>query len=183
MYLETKRLRLEKFKVGDEQLLFDLDSNPAVVKYVGGERASIEVYCETIQNYLDFYSLDKDCGFFKIILKNTNEYIGWFHLRPEQDKPDDFSLLELGYRLKEEFWGQGLATEGSLALVSKAFCELNARVVSAIAYHENKASFRIMEKLGMSFDSEILFMELYLLYRYQITKEEYSEKSGEEKKL
>ena len=173
MYLETKRLRLERFKFGDEQLLFDLDSNPNVIKYVGGERANIEVYYKTIQNYLDFYSLDKDCGFFKIILKSTNEFIGWFHLRPELNKPKDFSLLELGYRLKEEFWGQGLATEGSIALVDKAFSDLNVEVVSAMAYHENKASFRIMEKLGMSFDSEFLFMDLYLLYRYQISKEEY----------
>jgi RimJ/RimL family protein N-acetyltransferase len=175
MYLETKRLKLEKFQTGDEQLLFDLDSNPNVIKYVGGERASIEVYRDTIINYLDFYSLNRDCGFFKVIYKNTNEFIGWFHLRPEQDNPDDFSLLELGYRLKEEFWGQGLATEGSEALLKKAFTDLHVDIVSAMAYHENKASFRIMEKIGMSFISEFMFMGLYLLYKYQITKEEYSE--------
>ncbi len=174
MYLETKRLRLEKFKLGDEQLLFELDSNPNVVKYVGGG-ASFEICRETIQNYLDFYSLDKDCGFYKIILKNTNEFIGWFHLRPEQNKPNDFSLLELGYRLKEEYWGRGLATEGSQALVDKAFSNLKVDVVSSMAYHENKASFRIMEKVGMSFENELLYMDLYLLYRYQISKETYFE--------
>jgi len=173
MYLETKRLKLERFKVGDEQVLFDLDSNPNVVKYVGGVRASIEVYRDTITNYLDFYSLKKNCGFYKVIFKDTNEFIGWYHLRPEHDFPDDFSMLELGYRLKEEFWGQGLATEGSKALLEKAFTVLHADVVTSMAYHENKASFRIMEKIGMSFKNELLYMDLYLLYRYQITKEDY----------
>jgi len=176
MYLETKRLKLEKFQVGDEKLLFDLDSNPNILKFVGGERASIEIYRETIKNYLDFYSLEKDCGFFKVFYKDTNEFIGWYHLRPQQDKPDDFSLLELGYRLKEEYWGQGLATEGSEALLKKAFTDLHVNAVSAMAYHENKASFRIMDKIGMSFKNEHLFMGLYLLYRYMITKEEYCKK-------
>ena len=173
MYLETKRLRLEKFKLGDENLLFELDSNPNVLKYVGGERASIEIYKETIQNYLDFYSLKKDCGFFKAIYKETNEFIGWFHLRPEQSEPNNFSLLELGYRLKEAYWGKGIATEGSKLLVEKAFKSLGVDGVSSMAFHKNKASFRIMEKIGMSFENEILYMNLYLLYRYLITKKQY----------
>jgi len=173
MYLETKRLRLERFQPGEEQLLFDLDSNPNVTKYVGGERASLEVYKETIAIYLDFYALGKKCGFFKVIYKDTDEFIGWFHLRPEQEKPEDFSLLELGYRLKEEFWGQGLATEGSKGLLKKAFTDLNVDIVTSMAYHENTASFNIMKKIGMCYKNDVMFMGLYLLYRYQISKEEY----------
>ncbi len=83
-------------------------------------------------------------------------------------------MLELGYRFKEEFWGQGLAREGSKALLKKAFEELSVNSVTAMAYHENKASFRIMERIGMSFVNQLLYMDLYLLYRYQITKEEYN---------
>lgn len=173
MYLETKRLRFEEFKLGEENLLYDLDSNSNVLKYVGGVRGSIEIYKETIQNYLDFYALKRNCGFFKVILKETNEFIGWFHLRPEASEPSNFSLLELGYRLKEEYWGKGLATEGSIAFVEKAFKELNVSVVSAMAYFENDASFKVMKKSGMSYKNEFLYMDLYLLYRYSISIEDH----------
>lgn len=180
MYLETKRLRFEEFKLGEEKLLYDLDSNPNVLKYVGGQRASIEIYKETIQNYLDFYALKKNCGFFKVIYKDTNEFIGWFHLRPETSEPDNFSLLELGYRLKEDYWGIGLATEGSIAFVAKAFDDLDVSIVSAMAYFENEASFKVMKKSGMSYKNDFLYMDLYLLYRYSISIEDYLSKKNKE---
>jgi RimJ/RimL family protein N-acetyltransferase len=58
---------------------------------------------------------------------------------------------ELGYRLRREWWGQGLATEGSLALIQLAFTELGARRVWAQTMTVNVASRRVMERCGLRF--------------------------------
>ena len=48
-------------------------------------------------------------------------------------------------------WGRGYATEGSRALVDKAFAELGARRVHASTMAVNAGSRRVMEKAGMRF--------------------------------
>jgi RimJ/RimL family protein N-acetyltransferase len=57
--------------------------------------------------------------------------------------------VELLYRLIPRFWGQGLATEGSLAALKFAFCELRLDTVVAFAVEANTGSRRVMEKVGM----------------------------------
>ena len=51
--------------------------------------------------------------------KATGEFLGWFHFRPGPDAPADEP--ELGYRLFSTAWNKGYATEGSRALVDRAF--------------------------------------------------------------
>ena len=62
--------------------------------------------------------------------KSTGDFLGWFHLRPAPDggRPSE---PELGYRLRRSAWGKGYATEGSRALIRKAFAELGAERVYA----------------------------------------------------
>ncbi len=74
---------------------------------------------------------------------------------------------ELGYRLKRSAWGKGYATEGSQALIDKAFSELGVQRVMALTYSEHVASRRVMEKVGMR-----------LVRRYKPTPEELLEYLG-----
>lgn len=57
--------------------------------------------------------------------------------------------MELGYRLGREAWGQGLATEGSLALLRRAFQDWSLPSVVAHTLATNTASRRVMEKCGL----------------------------------
>ena len=76
-------------------------------------------------------------------------FLGWFHLRPgEGAGPLE---PELGYRLRREVWGRGYATEGSRALIDKAFAELGAARVYASTMTVNTASRRVMEKAGLHY--------------------------------
>jgi RimJ/RimL family protein N-acetyltransferase len=69
-------------------------------------------------------------------------------LRPKRDTAP--AVWDLGYRLRRSAWGQGYATEGSLALVRKAFTELGVQRVTAGALAANVASWRVMEKAGLT---------------------------------
>ena len=62
--------------------------------------------------------------------------------------------VELLYRIIPRFWGQGLATEGSLAALEFGFCELQLDAVVAFAVEANTGSRRVMEKVGMVYGSD-----------------------------
>ena len=149
-YLQTKRVELRRFVDGDARLLFELDSDPQVLRYVhqlppADERA---VRATTLSRYMSYYEHFEDLGFWAATDRESGEFIGWYHLRPFEDRIDD---LELGYRLRRSAWGRGLASEVSEALVRKAFDELAATRVVARALAANGASIRVMEKVGMRF--------------------------------
>jgi RimJ/RimL family protein N-acetyltransferase len=56
---------------------------------------------------------------------------------------------ELGYRLYPAFWGRGLATEGTRALIRLAFEHLDVDRVVATMMADNIGSWRVMEKCGL----------------------------------
>jgi ribosomal-protein-alanine N-acetyltransferase len=60
--------------------------------------------------------------------------------------------VEIGWAFVPERWGQGLATELALACVSVAFERLDLASVVAYTLPHNRASRRVMEKTGMSFE-------------------------------
>jgi RimJ/RimL family protein N-acetyltransferase len=149
IFLETDRLILRRFTEQDVDNLYELDSDPNVMRFIsGGPATPREVLADDhIPHYLNYYERFAGYGFWVIIERSTGDFLGWFHLRPMGDVPQDEP--ELGYRLKRSAWGKGYATEGSQALVDKAFTDLGARRVTAMTYSEHAASRRVMEKVGM----------------------------------
>ena len=59
--------------------------------------------------------------------------------------------MELGYRLRRDVWGCGLATEGSLEVLRRACNEWEIPRVVAQTLSVNTASRRVMEKAGLKF--------------------------------
>jgi RimJ/RimL family protein N-acetyltransferase len=147
-HLSTGRLALRPLSPTDAHHLFELDSDPEVMRYLsGGPGTPLELIEEDIlPRFLGYPERAAWGGVWAAIDVASGEFAGWFSLRP----PDDLSLgPELGYRLKRALWGQGLATEGSLALLEFAFGHADIERVSASTYEFNTASRRVLEKLGM----------------------------------
>jgi RimJ/RimL family protein N-acetyltransferase len=76
--------------------------------------------------------------------KADGSFIGWFCLWPESE-----TLAELGYRLRRDAWGQGIASEGAAALVAWGFGSGGYDRIVATTMAVNLASRRVMEKIGM----------------------------------
>ena len=149
VYLETERLVLRRFAPDDVDVATALDSDPAVMRYINGGRPTPrdEIRDIYLASWLEYYEAGDRWGFWAALEKDTGAFLGWFHLRPRDDDPDDEP--ELGYRLIASAWGRGYATEGSRALVRRAFESLGARRVYATAMVANVASWRVMEKVGL----------------------------------
>ena len=134
----------------DLEDLVALDSDPEVLRHINGgtpiPRRRTEN--ETLPRFLWYHARGPDAGFYAAIEKSSGRFLGWFHLRPDPDEPRP-DETELGYRLRRDAWGNGFATEGSRALVRKAFTELGMRRVVAWTMVVNMRSRAVMEKCGM----------------------------------
>ncbi len=163
IYLETERLRLTQFEAEDWKLLLDLDSDPEVMRFISrGVPSSEDHVKKVIETILSYRERFKErLGIFKAIEKDSGEFMGWFHLRPGKNELDNLKSLELGYRLKKKFWGCGFATEGSRALIEKAFSDPATEEVWARTLKDNLSSQNIMKKLGMSFIHDYLETEIH----------------------
>jgi RimJ/RimL family protein N-acetyltransferase len=149
VFLETERLLLRRFTESDVDDLCDLDSDPEVMRFInGGKPTPREVICNgTLPRFLHSYERFEGFGIWAAIERSTGEFLGWFEFYPWKDVgPDE---VELGYRLRRSAWGKGYATEGSRALIRKAFTELGVQRVVASTMTVNTASRRVMEKAGL----------------------------------
>ena len=77
--------------------------------------------------------------------RGNGAFVGWFCLWPDSAK-----VAELGYRLRQNDWGQGLASEGGAALVQWGFEIGRCEKIFASTMTVNTASRRVMEKIGLT---------------------------------
>jgi ribosomal-protein-alanine N-acetyltransferase len=60
------------------------------------------------------------------------------------------SLYEIGYHLRRDFWGQGLATEAAIACRDWAFANLKTSRLISLIRPENVPSRRVAERAGLT---------------------------------
>lgn len=145
--LASDRLFLRKLGPQDLDALVELDSDPEVMRYINdGVPNSREFYVAELLPRMLAWTEDDPVGFYAAICEGA--WIGWFHLRPSIA---DEAALELGYRLRRDAWGRGLATEGSRALASFAVDELRPPWIDGCARPDNLASIAVLQKCGLEY--------------------------------
>lgn len=168
VFLETNRLILRQFTEQDVDFLWNLDQDPQVMKYInGGHPTPYEVIqTQTLPRFMGYYSKYPFFGVWAVVEKETGELSGWVHFFPAVDHPAmaelnliNTSEIALGYRFLASTWGKGYATEASQVLIEKGFSEWGVKQVVAWALVQNKASIRVMEKLGFQLEKEFRFSQ------------------------
>ncbi|MEV5544330.1 GNAT family N-acetyltransferase [Saccharopolyspora shandongensis] len=149
--LETERLVLREFGLDDVDDVFALNSDAEVMRYINGGApvTRAETADEVLPSYLGYYQQFGGLGKWAAVEKATGRFVGMLMLHPAPDGPLDD--VELGYRFHRAAWGEGYATEGSLALLRNAFTDLGVRRVFAQAMVVNRGSWRVMEKVGLRY--------------------------------
>lgn len=154
--METERLLFRPLTAADAQLLWELDSDPAVMRYISRSRATPlqTIREEILPRWLEYYRLYAGLGYWAAHEKIRGEFIGWFHLKPYLNRLDE---LEIGYRLHRRFWKQGYATEGARYLVERAFEHPETERVVATTLVANRASRRVLQRAGLRQDSKFSY--------------------------
>jgi len=146
--LRTDRLDLAEFTPEDGDLLYRHEVDPEVMRFVDTGRAPTlaQVRDEILPRLRAVGAEHPGFGFFPAFERATGEYIGWFHYRP---LGGDRGVADLGYQLLRAAWNRGYATEGARALVRRGFRDLGVERVVGSALRANRASIRVMEKVGL----------------------------------
>lgn len=78
-------------------------------------------------------------------LQNDAVFVGCAGLRPYRLED---RVYELGFHLRPEYWGRGLANEAAQAVIRYGFESIGAKALFAGHHPQNTASRRVLEKLG-----------------------------------
>jgi ribosomal-protein-alanine N-acetyltransferase len=171
MILETERLILRDWRESDASHYMVLSHDVGYNCFSQPGGFLVHTADETqrkIQERMTLFA-QRRLGKFPIFLKGTEEFVGTCGLEPFElsGHPE----VELGYRLCLKHWGQGYAAEAATAVLRYGFRDLNLAKIIAFAVPQNKASLKILEKLGFRYLRD--FVHAGLPHRlYEITPSE-----------
>ncbi|MEO8173351.1 MAG: GNAT family N-acetyltransferase [Sediminibacterium sp.] len=145
---ETERLFFREFTPDDAQLIYELNSDPEVIKYVHElPTTDLNIALANITERILPQYTKYGYGRWAVHVKGSEEFIGWCGLKYRPERTE----IDLGYRFKQEFWGMGYATEAAIGTVKYGFAALRIPIITAMAHIENIASLKVIEKCGMQF--------------------------------
>ncbi len=153
--LQTERLYVRPWRAGDIDPLRGLFTDAETVRYLGdGQPWSEEKIAELVAWGVQSRS-GWEPGYFNcpLVYREGDIVIGRIGINPLWDEHGhvDYSEPELEWDLARPYWGRGLATEAGRALLDYGFHVAGFDHLIAFAMPENKASLRVMQKIGMNY--------------------------------
>lgn len=144
--LLTPRLRLVPFEDDHLAGLNAMNSDIEVMRFLGGEPESL---ADTQKGIDRVKSRWQQYGYswWSFLDRSSGELVGAGCLQPTF--PPRSSLPEIGWRLRRDRWGQGLASEAARRIARFAFDQLSMPVIEAVCAKDNLASAQVMQRLGM----------------------------------
>src|SRR5690349_39303 len=157
--VETERLRLRTWDEPDERRFYDVMNTPAVMRWLGGQQ-SVEEWSAGYRRIIG-YQRDYGFTFWIVERKGDEEILGFCGLKRANAPGADAIAgeVEIGWRLREDAWGQGYAKEAAVASLDLAFDRFAAARVVAVTAADNAPSQGLMIRLGMSPRPEFDFID------------------------
>jgi len=142
--IETQRLILRPLVVADAEAIFaGYAQDPEVTRYlIWRPHETVETTTRFVERCIACWREGTTFPW-AIIHKADRRLIGMIEMRVEPPAAD------FGYALARAYWGQGLMPEAAQAVVEWALAQPEINRVWAVCDVENRASVRVMEKVGM----------------------------------
>jgi RimJ/RimL family protein N-acetyltransferase len=150
--LTTPRLRLEPYTDAHLEGLNALNGDPEVYRFLSGQPETLEETRSVIERVKTRW-IETGYSWWALVERDSGELVGAGCLQNlRRDKtlvPDPACPLEIGWRLRRDRWGRGLASEAAQAIAAFAFDTLQPDELLAVCVPENTASANVMVRLGM----------------------------------
>ncbi|MBP9907299.1 MAG: GNAT family N-acetyltransferase [Rhodoferax sp.] len=154
--IETQRLLFRELTPSDAEVMFELDSDPAVVLYTGDKPLThIDQARQRIDSVIQQYE-EFGVGRLVAVLKETNEFIGWAGLKYIKELNSRQDNYDLGYRFMKRHWGKGYGTESAKAFIRYGFDVMKLLRISAYIDVDHVVSARILDKCGLKFTNTFM---------------------------
>jgi RimJ/RimL family protein N-acetyltransferase len=143
--IETERLLFRNHVIEDLERYCEIESDP---EYRWPQR--VHPRAELERSFLESALPAKELGLLATVLKSEGLYIGRCGLYPHRDDAGQLIPDEavLAFYLARAVWGRGLATEAGHAFIAYGFSTLGLKRIVAGSNAENRASNRVLQKLG-----------------------------------
>ena len=144
--IETQRLTIRPFLETDLDDLYNLLSNPEVMKYYPSTLDKKEAKEWMERNW----KREQDFGHSlrAIIRKKDSVFVGQCGLVTQDIEGKD--MVEVGYMIRNDLWRQGYATEALRKILDFSFTELELHRIEADCATGNTGSIKVLEKVGMT---------------------------------
>ena len=147
--IETERLRLRNWGEGDAELFNRHTNNEAVMRWLGGVKTR-EFLDGVVENRFMLWQETLGFTFWVVERKSDGAFLGFCGLkRADGTNSPVLGEVEVGWRFREDAWGQGYAKEAAAASLTYAFEDVGAERVVAVTVDGNSASWGLMKRLGM----------------------------------
>ena len=152
--LETERLLLREFTLGDTAFIIELLNSPGWIKYIGDRNVKTEEQAVAYLHNGPIKSYQQH-GFGLSMVEKSDDHtpVGMCGIikRDTLDNPD------IGFAFLPEYNGKGYAFEMATATLAYAKQSLGLQMISAITLAENSRSIRLLEKIGLKFSQTVVF--------------------------
>ena len=155
-YLQTERLEIRPFTLQDAEAYWPLVSDPAVLRYTGEAPVdSIDAVRELLASRpLRDYEVH-GYGRMACTEKSTGRLVGFCGLKYLEDLQE----TDIGYRFLPTCWGKGYATESAQIIMQDGARTLGLSRIIGLVEPENIGSVRVLEKLGLAFESQVMLAD------------------------
>lgn len=160
--LETERLILETIEQERFEDLAELLANAKVHRFFPKTLNKQE--SREFLNEIQKRQNQDGLSFWAVIRKNDKRFLGICGLFKQNI--DNIDEIEVGYRINDEFWGNGYGTEAAKGCITYAKNILGLSSVISLILKDNKQSIRVAEKNGLILEKETMFHDkIHQVYR------------------
>jgi RimJ/RimL family protein N-acetyltransferase len=148
--LRTERLTLRRWNPADREPFAAMCADPRVMEFFPSTLTRDE--CDAHVDRIEETFALRGFGLWAVQIADVAPFAGFIGLTEPRFDAHFTPCVEIGWRLAAEFWNRGYATEGARAALAFGWEVLQLREIVAMAVPSNRASLRVMEKLGMTRD-------------------------------
>lgn len=147
-YLFTsQRLGFRNWQNEDLPKMALINADSAVMKYFPSTQTKEQTQQFIAKMQRQFEA--KGFCYFAVDTLERNEFIGFIGISEQTYEADFTPCIDIGWRIAQQYWGKGFATEGAKRVLKYADDELNIDKILSIAPIINTASENVMKKIGM----------------------------------
>ncbi|MGZ4147583.1 MAG: GNAT family N-acetyltransferase [Actinomycetota bacterium] len=160
--LETERLVLRPLTLDDVDALERVLGDPETMRWYPAplDRDGVVRW---IEKQHERYERD-GFGLLAVEERTTGELLG--DCGPTIQFVEREPHVELGWHIRRDRWGEGIATEGGVVCRDWCWANLDADHLISLVRPENRQSWRVAEKLGMTVWRETMHADrLHRVYR------------------